>query len=212
MNDARFIRQNRGAMNKPPFSFPTPEALQSLLGSVPQPPAWLQTELRNRVILLLNHVLMQEPQAMERLRRQQGKTLQVRWGQISLPLQASPAGLLALAPDTATPDLTLGVTEATPLSLAQKVLAGDKPGVDIQGDVQLAAEVAWLVDNVRWDIEEDLSRLIGDAAAHSLAGALRQLAGGLKGFAAQAASQAGQVRDRMASLRPGQAGNTKADS
>ena len=199
-------------MDKPPFSFPTPEALQSLLRSVPQPPAWLQAELRNRVILLLNHVLMQEPQAMERLRRQQGKTLEVRWGQISLPLQASPAGLLALAPDTATPDLTLGVTEATPLSLAQKVLAGDKPGVDIQGDVQLAAEVAWLVDNVRWDIEEDLSRLIGDAAAHSLVAALRQLAGGLKGFAAQAANQAGQVRDRMASLRPGQAGTPKADS
>lgn len=39
----------------------------------------------------------------------------------------------------------------------------DKPAVSIEGDVQLAAEVAWLVDNLRWDVEEDLSRLIGDA-------------------------------------------------
>ncbi|WP_460563463.1 ubiquinone biosynthesis accessory factor UbiJ [Hydrogenophaga aquatica] len=195
-------------MNKPPFLFPSPEALESILRAVPQPPAWLQSELRNRVILLLNHVLMQEPQAMARLKRQQGKTVQVSWGRISLPLQASPAGLLALAPDTSTPDLTLGVTEDTPFSLAQKVLAGDKPDVDIQGDVQLAAEVAWLVDNVRWDIEEDLSRLIGDAAAHGLVGALRRLGFGLKGFAAQAANRAGEVRDRMAAMRPMPDGGT----
>ena len=164
-------------MNKPPFLFPSPEALESILRAVPQPPAWLQSELRNRVILLLNHVLMQEPQAMARLKRQQGKTVQVSWGRISLPLQASPAGLLALAPDTSAPDLTLGVTEDTPFSLAQKVLAGDKPDVDIQGDVLLAAELAWLVDNVRWDVEEDLSRWVGDAPAHALVGQARAASG-----------------------------------
>jgi ubiquinone biosynthesis protein UbiJ len=39
--------------------------------------------------------------------------------------------------------------------------------VRIEGDVQLAAEVNWLVDHVRWDMEEDLSRLMGDAPAHA---------------------------------------------
>ena len=40
--------------------------------------------------------------------------------------------------------------------------------------MQLAAEVNWLVDHVRWDAEEDLSRIIGDAPAHSAMQALRQ--------------------------------------
>jgi hypothetical protein len=41
--------------------------------------------------------------------------------------------------------------------------------VRIAGDVQFAAEINWLVEHVRWDLEEDLSRLIGDAPAHAMA-------------------------------------------
>jgi ubiquinone biosynthesis protein UbiJ len=45
-------------------------------------------------------------------------------------------------------------------------LRGDKPSIRIEGDVQFAAEINWLVDNVKWDVEEDLARLIGDVPAH----------------------------------------------
>jgi len=48
--------------------------------------------------------------------------------------------------------------------------------------VQLAAEVNWLVDHVRWDIEEDLARVLGDAQAHTLAQAARGLATALRQF------------------------------
>ena len=34
--------------------------------------------------------------------------------------------------------------------------------LQVSGDVQLAAEVNWLVDHVRWDAEDDLARAIGD--------------------------------------------------
>jgi len=61
-------------------------------------------------------------------------------------------------------------------------LRGDKPPVRIAGDVQLAAEVQWLVDHVRWDVEEDLSRLVGDAPAHAIGNAGRALASALRGF------------------------------
>lgn len=194
-------------MTKPPFLFPPVEALRGLAGGLPPPPAWLQSELRSRLVLLLNHVLMQEPQAMDRLRRQQGKTVHAAWNGVDLWWQASAAGLLAVAAPSAEPDLRLRLTEASPWSLAQAVLAGRKPAVDIQGDVQLAAEVAWLVDNVRWDVEEDLARLLGDAAAHTLVGAARTLAGGLKGFAASAVDRAGAWKARTA---PGAADGTAA--
>ena len=80
-------------------------------------------------------------------------------------------------------DLVLAVPETSPVALAQTLMQGQRPQVDIQGDVQLAAEVAWLVDNVRWDVEEDLSRVVGDATAHTLVRFARSAAQGIKGFA-----------------------------
>jgi ubiquinone biosynthesis accessory factor UbiJ len=174
-------------MSKPPFLFPPVDVLQRLAASAPPPPAWLRAELENRLVLWLNHVLMQEPQAMDRLRRQSGKTLLVQWDRFECAFQATPAGLLARSETGSAPDLRLKVQEPSPLVLAQKVLQGDKPQVDIQGDVQLAAEVAWLVDNVRWDVEEDLSRVLGDAVAHTLVRAVKAAAQGLRGFLQKAA-------------------------
>jgi ubiquinone biosynthesis protein UbiJ len=45
--------------------------------------------------------------------------------------------------------------------------------VDVSGNARLASEVMLLVRHLRWDLEEDLSRLVGDAAAHRLAQAGR---------------------------------------
>ena len=67
---------------------------------------------------------------------------------------------------------------------------GDKPRVRIEGDVQLAAEVNWLIDNVRWDAEEDLARLIGDAPAHTLAVLGRQALAAMRSFVASKAPAA----------------------
>ncbi len=156
-------------------------ALQQLIGSI-QPPAWMVDELQNRVVLFLNHVLMQEPQAQERLRRQKGKPVRLQWGDIHLSLAATPAGLLERVAPDAQADLSVTLTQTSPFAMAQTLIVGEKPGVDIQGDVQLAAEVAWLVDNVRWDVEEDLSRLVGDAAAHTLVRFADTAAQGLKAF------------------------------
>ena len=65
----------------------------------------------------------------------------------------------------------------------QAAARGDKPPVRIAGDVQFAAEINWLVDHVRWDLEEDLSRLVGDAPAHAIGGGLRRMAQALRKFA-----------------------------
>lgn len=182
-------------MNIPPsFSFPPlPGAhlLQNLLESV-QPPAWVVDEVQNKIVLLLNHVLMQEPQAQERVRRQQGKSARMVWGKFEMTLQASPAGLFERAPlPDSVVDLTVTLTETSLPTVLDKVARGDKPAVNIEGDVQLAAEVAWLVDNLRWDVEEDLSRLIGDAPAHTLCKAASVAGGAIKAFAVKVRPSAG---------------------
>ncbi|GAB3489956.1 hypothetical protein GCM10027399_06530 [Curvibacter fontanus] len=152
------------------------------LGTTLQPPAWAVQEVQRRIVLLLNHVLMQEPEAMGRLARQKGRVLLFHWREFEFKLQLTPAGLLDLAAADTPSDLTLAVTEASPLALVQAALAGDKPAVRIEGDVQLAADINWLVDHVRWDVEEDLARLIGDAPAHGLAQAARRALESLRGW------------------------------
>lgn len=162
--------------------FPFLNDLLGKLGSGLQPPAWVVDEVQHRIVLLLNHVLMQEPEATSRLARQKGRVVLLQWRSIKLPLVATPAGLLDLAPAGDHPDLTLTITDESPLQLAQAALRGDKPNVRIAGDVQLAAEVNWLFDHVRWDLEEDLSRIVGDPVAHTIGQVARSVGQALRRF------------------------------
>jgi ubiquinone biosynthesis protein UbiJ len=156
------------------------------------PPAWAVHEVQHRLVLLLNHVLQREPEAMVRLQRQQGKALCVRWRELSLSLIVTPAGLLELIDAPTLPhgagepqaqyDLNLHLLERSPLGFAQKLAAGAMPEVRIEGDVQFAAEVNWLVDNLRWDVEEDLSRIVGDVAAHRVCVVARTVANAVHRF------------------------------
>ena len=166
--------------------FPFLDNLFERLGKGLQPPPWVVEEFQRRLVLALNHVLMQEPEAQARLARQAGRVAEARWRVFLVRLVATPAGLLDLAPATALPDLTLTLTEESPWELAQAALRGDKPPVRIVGDVQFAAEINWLVEHVRWDIAEDLSRLIGDAPAHAMGEAGRRMVQALRRFAGTA--------------------------
>lgn len=172
----------------------------SLLGSLAeraaqavQPPAWLVHETQQRLVLFLNHVLMQEPQAMERMVRQSGRVARVQWRQFSLALLVTPAGLFNLAETGSAPDLCLEVLDTNPIALAQAALRGDKPGIRIEGDVQLAADLQWLAENVSWDVEEDLARVIGDVPAHTLANLARTAAQAIRQFVGRRAGSAQQL-------------------
>ncbi|MDO8777709.1 MAG: hypothetical protein Q7K57_55140 [Burkholderiaceae bacterium] len=154
----------------------------SKLGSRLQPPEWAVDEVQQRLVLFLNHVLMQEKEAQTRLARQAGSIISLQWRLFSMRVRATPAGLLERADPAGASDLSLIVTQESPAALIQAMAMGTKPSVKIEGDVQLAAEVNWLADHLRWDVEEDLSRVIGDVPAHALAGVARQLTGALRTF------------------------------
>ena len=95
-----------------------PNFLQSLLGAV-RPPDWVVDELQNRIVLFLNHVLMQEKAAQDRLRRQKGKPVKMQWGEFHLTLTPTAAGLLERAAPDAQPELRVTLTQTSPLALAQ---------------------------------------------------------------------------------------------
>jgi len=148
-------------------------------------PDWLLHELQDKLVLVLNHVIGQETAATERLRRQQGQCIQVSWRDYRLQWLITPAGLLTRAEADAPADLHLHINQDQPLSLLQSLAKGEKPTMRIDGDVMLAADINWLVDHVRWDMEGDLSRVFGDAAAHHMATFFKRIATALREFAAK---------------------------
>jgi ubiquinone biosynthesis protein UbiJ len=137
-----------------PFSFL--DGLFDRLAAGPQPPQWLVHEVQQRMVLFLNHVLMQEkPEAMERLVRQRGRVARVQWRSYSMALLVTPAGLFNLAPRARRPICSCTSRKPLPWRWPALRCAATSPAIRIEGDVQLAAEINWLVDHVRWDLEED---------------------------------------------------------
>lgn len=112
----------------------------------------------------------------------------MQWRAFTFKLLISPAGLLDVAPSDARADLVLAITQESPLAIAQELMQGDKPAVRIEGDVQMAAEVSWLIDHVRWDIEEDLARILGDAPAHAVSQAARNVGQAIQQLVSQRGS------------------------
>ena len=167
-------------------------------------PQGLVTEVMERVILFVNHVLMHEPQALARLKRQQGRTLSLKWHDWHWRVRITPAGLLendqvsqGRAFDRDLPhalvyksDLTITLAEVSLLDVASRLVHEEKPAIRIEGDVQLAAEVNWLVGHVQWDYEDDLSKIVGDANAHQVVRVAHWVLDGLRRFATSAYDRA----------------------
>lgn len=103
--------------------------------------------------------------------------IELRGLPVSLQITATEQGI-ALSDQADSPaDCTLS---GLPLSLARLGLTGDpdvfrKGAVSISGDPVLAQDFQRLLDLARPDWEEELSRLVGDVAAHQLGNAARDL-------------------------------------
>jgi ubiquinone biosynthesis protein UbiJ len=111
---------------------------------------------------LLNHLLSQHSWAMARLRPHAGKTLQLRLPLTSAALTIQEDGSLAPAVPDARVDATLIPNPLAWLTSSDaRFIAGGE-------DAVLAKELAETLGKMRWDVEEDLSRVLGDIAAHRL--------------------------------------------
>ena len=154
------------------------------------PPVWLTDELQNRLLLLVNHVLSQEPEAMRRLARHKTKRLQVDGGGVGLCWEISGIGLFMRADTTRVvePDLRVAVIETQWAALLKTVASGAQPEVKIFGDVLLAAEIGWIRDHVRWDIEADVARVIGDVPAVNLTRIVKGLIATVQQFSKRASA------------------------
>ncbi|WP_330835730.1 hypothetical protein [Piscinibacter sp.] len=155
-----------------------------------------------RLTLWLNHVIASESAALERLRPHAGRFIRLQpqgWPSLLPPLPSlaflvTPAGLLEWveAPPSQAPDLLLSFDAANPARLFVEGLAGQRPPVAVVGDAAFATDINWLMENLRWDVQEDLARFIGAGPAHELARVGGWLAGGMRDALGALAAFAGR--------------------
>ncbi len=124
----------------------------------------------------LNHLLRQQPWAAERLRPFAGQAVEFRCPPFpDLRFKITDEGLLDRGRAEAASALVVKLTPgALPFLLARDETA--RKQVEIEGSADLASTVDYLFRNLTWDVEEDLSRVFGDIAAHRLAGGGRAFA------------------------------------
>ena len=138
--------------------------------------ALLAPALMDRLVLVVNHVLSAEPAAVERLKPHCGRVLRLDLLQLPrllptpppLAFMITPAGLVEWCRSAVDADLWVRLEAANPAALALQALTGQMPTVVIEGDVQLAGDIDWLLKNLRWDVADDLERLFGPTVAHEV--------------------------------------------
>jgi ubiquinone biosynthesis accessory factor UbiJ len=116
----------------------------------------------------VNHLLVREPWALERVKPYAGKCVKLSCSPVTLALVVQPDGLFAATSEAEA--ARFDVTIAVPLDALPAFLQGGQGAVmkhvRIEGDAEFATTLAKLAEHLRWDPEEDLSRVIGDAPAH----------------------------------------------
>lgn len=115
----------------------------------------------------LQHLTNQNNWSREHLIGYAGKVIQFDVALMKTNLLILEDGSLAIAGETAVPDATIHV----PPSLVLRLLAKDeaaKTQIRIDGDTHLATELSKVLHLMRWDIEEDLSHIVGDMAANKI--------------------------------------------
>jgi ubiquinone biosynthesis accessory factor UbiJ len=146
--------------------------------------------ISNSASAAINHLLAQESWARNELLRHAGKIAVFDAGVVALRFKVAGDGMLQPAGNAEAPNVTIRFKLSdVPLILQHRERAFSY--VQIEGDADFANTVSRLSQNLRWEAEEDLARVIGDIPA-------TRLAGGVKAVAQSAASVHRKLAENVA--------------
>lgn len=119
------------------------------------------------VTRFLQHLTSQNQWSKSYLVPFASKVVQLNFVLIKANIQILEDGSLAIGGEASVPEATIHL----PPSLAMRIMTGDeaaKMQIKVEGDTHFATEFSKVLQHMRWDVEEDLSRLTGDIAANKI--------------------------------------------
>jgi ubiquinone biosynthesis protein UbiJ len=116
----------------------------------------------------INHLLRGAAWARDALSHFAGRTARFEMASFALSVTVLENGEVAPAAADAVPAATARLTPGLMLRLAARDESAWRE-VEIAGDTDFASALHHVARNLRWDVEEDLSRAFGDVAAHRMA-------------------------------------------
>lgn len=152
----------------------------------------------------LNHVLDQADWARLKLQPFAGRSVRIAMAPFALSFTISGDGRLQGSDATAKPaDLDIILPIDTPLRALQgseRVMAV----AQISGPADLADALSFVLGRLRWDIEEDLSKVVGDVAAHRIVSMLDAFAAWQRQAARNLAENVGEylTEESLALVKP----------
>lgn len=119
------------------------------------------------VVGTLNRVLQGESWAQERLRKHAGQQAVIRTGSIDLYLVINERGLFFAGSRADPVSVTIELPADTPLRLIS-----DRKSIfqaaKLSGAADFAETLAFVFRNLRWDVEADMARYLGDIPARRI--------------------------------------------
>jgi len=118
----------------------------------------------------INHVLQREKWALRELKQHQGKVIRLVLPMSETWIQISAIGEIDLAQtEIENSHLTLEISNESLMRVGESTGSMQErvvKAVNIAGDAELAQLIAKLAKQLRWEYEEDLAQIVGDASAH----------------------------------------------
>ena len=121
--------------------------------------------MRSLKKIVLNHIFSQNDWMSSKLKKFKGKIVLIKISEIEMYFKINAQGLLVLTEKEVIPDTSIFMTVN---SFFNQIISNKNKDISIQGDIDLAKEVSEILKKIRWDVEEDLSKIVGDVAANRL--------------------------------------------
>ena len=131
-------------------------------------------------IRVLNAMLVREPWALEKIAAHTGKTIRLNVSKYTIRLAIEADGTVSQAADDVVPNVTLSINDASlkqlPAAISQKASIDELASLlHIEGDAGLARLVSELARDLRWDIEGELSQIVGPFMATMIVSSLKKV-------------------------------------
>lgn len=138
----------------------------------------------------VNHLLRQASWTRSKLAPFAGHTAEIRMPPFEAAFTIVESGQIIPPAAKARSEVTITLPLTAPLLLMQGPDAVMR-AARLEGSTEFAEALAFVIRNLRWDVEEDLSKLFGDIVAH-------RLVGGTKGFGSWQQQAAKNLAENLA--------------